>query len=107
MTARLLNLNGSTERSRIMRSIFAGVIMLSASMAIVHPAQAEKQGYTQAVISHRQPLQASRDETIGADQDHSEQDALTKRIERDNTRLDRLIDICQGAEQRRNCLSST
>jgi benzoylformate decarboxylase len=31
---------------------------------------------------------------IGADQDHSEQDVLTKRIEQDNTRLDRLIDIC-------------
>jgi hypothetical protein len=94
MTAGLLNLNGSNERRWIMRSIFVGIIMLLASMAIVHPAQAEKHGYMQAVISHRQPIQASGDETIGADQDHSEQDALTKRIERDNTLLDRLIDIC-------------
>jgi hypothetical protein len=75
-----------------MRSIFAGIIMLSSSMAVVHPAQAEKHGYMQAVIIHRQPIQASRDETIGADQDRSE--GLTKRIEQDKKRLDRLIDIC-------------
>jgi hypothetical protein len=77
-----------------MRSIFAGIIMLSASMAVVHAAQAEKHGYMQPVISYQQSIQASRDETLGADQHHSEQDVLTKRIERDNTRLDRLIDIC-------------
>ena len=77
-----------------MRSIFAGIIMLSASMAVVDAAQAEKHGYIQVVIDHRQPIQTSRDETIGAAQDHSEQDALTQRIERDNTRLDRLMDIC-------------
>jgi hypothetical protein len=77
-----------------MRSIFAGIIMLSASTAVVHSAQAEKHGYMQAVAGHRQSIQARRDETIGADQDHSEQDVLTKRIERDNTRLDRLIEIC-------------
>jgi hypothetical protein len=75
-----------------MRSIFAGIIMLSSSMAVVHPAQAEKHGYMQAVIIHRQPIQASRGETIGADQNHSE--GLTKRIEQDKKRLDRLIDIC-------------
>jgi hypothetical protein len=77
-----------------MRSIFAGIIMLSASMAVVYPAQAEKRGYMQAVIGHRQPIQASQDKTIGADQDHSEGDGLTRRIEQDKTRLDRLIDIC-------------
>jgi hypothetical protein len=77
-----------------MRSIFAGIIMLSASVAVVQPAQAEKHGYMQAVIGHRQPIQASRDKTIGADQVHSEEDVLTRRIEQDNTRLDRLIDIC-------------
>jgi hypothetical protein len=77
-----------------MHSIFAGIIMLSALMVVVHPAQAEKHGYIQVVIDHRQPIQTSRDETIGAAQDHSEQDALTQRIERDNTRLDRLMDIC-------------
>jgi hypothetical protein len=77
-----------------MRSIFAGIIMLSAWVAVVQPAQAEKHGYTQAVIGHRQPIQASRDKTIGADQGHSEEDVLTRRIEQDNTRLDRLIDLC-------------
>jgi hypothetical protein len=94
MTARLLNLNGSTERSRIMRSIFAGIIVLSASMSVVHAAQAEKHTYMQAVIGHRQPIQASQDKTIGADQVHSGEDDLTRRIEQDNTRLDRLTDIC-------------
>jgi hypothetical protein len=47
-----------------MRSIFAGIIMLSASMAAVHPAQAEKHGYMQSVIGHRQPIQARRDKTM-------------------------------------------
>jgi hypothetical protein len=65
-----------------MRSIFAGIITLSASMAVVDAAQAEKHGYMQAVISHQQSTQASWDETIGADRHHSEQDALTQRIER-------------------------
>jgi hypothetical protein len=94
MTARLLNLNGSTEGSRIMRSIFAGTIVLSASMSVVHAAQAEKHTYMQAVIGHRQPIEASQDKTIGADQVHSGEDDLTRRIEQDNTRLDRLTDIC-------------
>ena len=84
-----------------MRSIFAGIVMLSASMAVVHPAQAEKHGYMQAVIGHRQ---ASQDKSIDASQHYSEEDVLTKRIERDNTQLDRLIEICQAAELRRNCL---
>jgi hypothetical protein len=74
-----------------MRSIFAGIIMLSASTAAVHAAQTEKHGYIQAVIGHRRP---SQDNTVGADHGHSEQDVLTKRIEQDNSRLDRLIDIC-------------
>jgi hypothetical protein len=94
MTARLPNLNSSTERSRIMRSIFAGIIVLSASMSVVLAAQAEKHTYMQAVIGHRQPIQASEDKTIGADQVHSGEDDLTRRIEQDNMRLDRLTDIC-------------
>jgi hypothetical protein len=96
MTARLLNLNGSTERSRIMRSIFAGIIVPSASMSVVHAAQAEKHAYMQAVISHRQPIQASPDKTIGADQVHSGAEDLTRRIEQDHLRLDRLTDICRS-----------
>jgi hypothetical protein len=105
-----------------MRSIFAGIIMLSASMAVVHAAQAQKHGYgnMRASIGHRHPtkdeLQPSRadlkqiekdhrevdppagpDDTIGGDQVHSEEDALTKRIEQDNARLDReLRGICSS-----------
>ena len=41
-----------------MRSIFAGIIVLSASTAVVHAAQAEKHGYMQAVIGHRPTSQA-------------------------------------------------
>jgi hypothetical protein len=48
----------------------------------------------QAVIGHRQPIQASQDKSIDASQHYSEEDVLTKRIERDNTQLDRLIEIC-------------
>jgi|HubBroStandDraft_2_1064218.scaffolds.fasta_scaffold447928_1 hypothetical protein len=74
-----------------MRSIFGGIIMLSASMAVAHAAQAEKHGYVQALIGQRQPIQASSDKQISADQVHPDEDALTKRIERDNVRLDRLV----------------
>jgi hypothetical protein len=99
-----------------MRSIFAGIIMLSASMAVVHTAQAQKHGcgHMQASIGHLQPTQddvqqsrddlkkiekdnqevdppAGPDDKIGGDQVHSEEDALTKRIEQDNARLDREI----------------
>jgi hypothetical protein len=77
-----------------MRSIFAGIIALSASTAVVHAAPAGKHGYIQVVIDHRQPIQASQDRTIDAGQHYSREDVLTKRIEQDNTRLDRLIDIC-------------
>jgi hypothetical protein len=101
-----------------MRSIFAGIIMLSASMAVVHTPQVQKHGcaHMQASIGHRQPTQddmprddlkkiekdkqevdpaAGPDDVIGGDQVHSEEDALTKRIEQDNARLDREIEgIC-------------
>ena len=104
-----------------MRSFFAGIIMLSASMAIVDAAQAQKHpqrlpgyDYRQALIAHRQPTKddlqptqddlekidkgyqqpdppARRDGIIDVGQVHSEGDALTKRIEQDNARLDREI----------------
>jgi hypothetical protein len=105
-----------------MRSIFAGIIMLSASMAVVHTAQVQKYGYghMRASIGHRQPTQddvqpsrddpkkiekdnqkvdppAGPDDMIGGDQVHSEEDALTERIEQDNAQLDREIEgICAG-----------
>ena len=77
-----------------MRSIFFGVILLLASTAVVNPAHAEKPGYAQALISHRQSIQVSQDKLNGVDQARPDQDALTKRIEQDNIRLDRLIEIC-------------
>ena len=116
-----LSASFSIRRSLTMRSIFAGIIMLSASMAIVDAAQAQKHpersrghGYRQALIAHRQPTRddlqpaqenleriddgnrqpdppARRDGNIDAGQVHSEEDALTKRIEQDNARLDRVI----------------
>ena len=80
-----------------MRSIFAGVIMLSMPMAVAPAAQAEKHYYVQALISQRQPVQANPDKQISADQVHPDVDALTKRIERDKEQLDRLIgSICTG-----------
>ena len=101
-----------------MRSLFAGMMMLSASMAVVDIAQAQIQpqrpgdyGSMQAPIGHRQPSQydlqpardhlkkidkdnqeldmpASRDEITGVGQVGSKEDALTNRIGRDNTALD-------------------
>ena len=76
-----------------MRSIFAGVIMLSASTAVVDTAQAEKHGYAQALMGHPQPLEVGRDK-IGVDPVHPDEDALTRRIEQDKVRLDRVIEIC-------------
>ena len=76
-----------------MRAIFAGVIMLSASTAVVDTAQAEKHGYAQALMGQRQPAEVSRDK-IGVDPVHPDEDALTRRIEQDKARLDRVIEIC-------------
>jgi hypothetical protein len=112
----------SSKRSQTMRSIFAGIIMLSASMAFVHAAQAQRHSrrppgydYTQAGIGHRQPSQedphddlqkiekdnrdlnppASHDDIVGAGQVESRDDALTKRIEQESEGLDREIrNIC-------------
>jgi hypothetical protein len=75
-----------------MRSIIFGVILLLASTAVVHPAHAQKHAYAQAFISHRPPMRMSQEQLVG--QTRRGDDALTKRIEQDNSRLDRLIDIC-------------
>ena len=106
-----------------MRSLFAGMIMLSASMAVVDLAQAQSQPprppvARQAPIGHRQPTQyglqptrddlekidkanrqldlpASQDDITGAGPVRSNEDALTNRIGQDNTALDGEIkDIC-------------
>jgi hypothetical protein len=101
-----------------MRSLFVGMIMLSASMAVVDTAQAQIQsqrppgyGSMQAASGHRQPAQynqqptqddlekidkenqeldlpASQDEISGAGQVRSNEDALTNRIRQDNPALD-------------------
>jgi hypothetical protein len=68
--------------------------MMSASVVIIDNAQAERRSYTQVLIVHQQQVQESLEKTIGVDQVHSEEDALTKRIKQDNARIDRLIDIC-------------
>ena len=72
-----------------MRSIFFGIILLLVLTAVVEPAHAQKHGYAQALITHRQPIQVSQ-----VDQADPDRDALTKRIEQDNIRLDRLTEIC-------------
>jgi hypothetical protein len=77
-----------------MRSIFLGVIMLFASTAVVDAAQAEKHGYAQALVSRRQAIQVSRERPIEVDQAQPDEDALTRKIEQDRIRLDRLIEIC-------------
>jgi hypothetical protein len=106
-----------------MRSLFAGMIMLSASMAVVDLAQAQTQSQRspvamQAPIGHRQPTQyglqptqddlqkidkanrqldlpASQDDITGAGPLGSKEDNLTNRIGQDNTALDgEITDIC-------------
>jgi hypothetical protein len=102
-----------------MRTIFAGIIMLSASVPVAHTAQAQRHApiepgydYT-APVGHRQPTQddakkierdnqqldlpASQDSITGADQVQSEENTLAKMIEQENERLDRqLKGICRG-----------
>jgi hypothetical protein len=79
-----------------MRRILFTFILLLGWTAVVGAAQAEKHGYAQALNSHRQPTQASQDKPNSVDQGHSDEDALTRRIEQDTIRLDRSIEICSG-----------
>jgi hypothetical protein len=81
-----------------MRSIFAGMIMLSASMAVegaaqaqIHPKRPSGYGSTQAQIGHRQPTQDELQPT---------QDELEK-IDKDNEALNLLAsqDDIAGASQ--------
>ena len=71
-----------------MRSIFAAIIMLSASTAVGHAAQAQRHaqtqpdyGYMQAPVGHRQPTQ---DDVTGANQVQFDK----KRVAKDNELLD-------------------
>ena len=75
------NIGRSTGRAAV-RSTFAGIVMLSALTTFVHAAQV------------RQP---TRDDVKGADQVQSGENALAKRIDEENVRLDRLLrGICRG-----------
>ena len=98
-----------------MRSVFAAMIMLSASPAVALPAEAPANrpgsGYMQPPVGHRQPTQ---DDIRGADQAQiemdnlaagdnvvgerrSEEDEVGRMIDRENQALDReLGDICRG-----------
>jgi hypothetical protein len=69
-------------------SIFAAIIMLSASTAVGHSAEAQKHarigpayGYMQAPVGHRQPVEH---EVTGANQVQFDK----KRVEKDNELLD-------------------
>jgi hypothetical protein len=77
-----------------MRPIFFGVIVVLVSIVGIHTAQAEKHRYAQALVIHRQPIPVSQDKLDGVDQGHPDDDVLTKRLEQDKIRLDRLIEIC-------------
>ena len=113
-----------------MRLIFAAIVVLSASLAVTHPAQAWEGAETlpghatwQAPVGHRQPtredadgtgreafdtknidkdnellaLPPSQDNAGGAGHVQADENALAKRIEQENDRLDRqLRDICRG-----------
>jgi hypothetical protein len=116
----LSDVGGAIRRHVTMRSIFAGMIVLSALIAVVHTADAQKynqgqagSGYMRAPVDHphqnnddvekiendnkQLDLPASQDKTIGADQVQSEENAFGKLIEQENERLDRhLKGICRG-----------
>jgi hypothetical protein len=101
-----------------MRSIFVGIAVLSASMAIVQPALAQRHsqrpptyGYVQTPMDPQQSanddlrsierdnqdleLPVSHDDIAGADKVHSEEEAQTKRITQDSVRINREIrNIC-------------
>jgi hypothetical protein len=76
------NISSSMRSRAALRLILAGLIILAASMAAAHAAAV------------RQP--AGHD-VKGADQVQSGEDALAKRIDEENARLDRLLrGICRG-----------
>jgi hypothetical protein len=84
-----------------MRSIFAAIIIVSASTAVVHAGEAQNHpgkrpayGYTQAPVAHQQP---SQDDVTGANQVEFDK----KSIEKDNELLDlpAAQDEITGADQ--------
>jgi hypothetical protein len=80
-----------------MRSILIGIVLLSTSIVVGHPANAQggaqdEPGYDQAPVGHRQP---TRNDVQGDDQ--SDESGLAKEIDKENRQLDQeLKGICRG-----------
>ena len=90
-----------------MRSIFAAIIIVSASTAVVHTAEAQKLArspnqveFDKASIEKDNELldlPATQEKIIGADQLQSRDNALGRLIAQENARVDRAIKgICRG-----------
>ena len=90
-----------------MRSIFAAIIIVSASTAVVHTAEAQKLVRSPNQVQFDKTsiekdnelldLPTTQDKVIGADQLQSEDNALARTISQKNARLDREISgICRG-----------
>jgi hypothetical protein len=77
-----------------MRAIFIGIVMLSASIAVVHTAEARHrtQNHPRALVGHRHP---TRDD-LKSDNQFGEI-SRTKEINKQNRPLDRALKgICRG-----------
>ena len=80
-----------------MRWIFIGIVLLSTSIVVGHPANAQgasqdEPGYDQAPVGHRQPTRND----VQSDDD-SDEGGLAKEIDKENRRLDQeLKGICRG-----------
>jgi hypothetical protein len=100
--------NGRSANRKISRSIassiFAGLILLSASAAVVRPEEVSnakaqaRPGTTKAPVGDRQ---AARPDVAGAPTGvggvQPQENSLAKTIEQENERLDRLVrGICRG-----------
>jgi hypothetical protein len=130
MIVAAIRLSAFNAEDTTMRSILAGIVLLSVSTIAIDVAKAEQYAKvqpgpatTRAPVGHRQPTPAdvagpghvqsdkkivdkdnellelppSQDAVTGADQLQSEENALAKKIEQENTRLDRLLrGICRG-----------
>jgi hypothetical protein len=104
-----------------MRSIFAAMIMLSASAAVVHAGTVQNGTKIQPGYGYHMHMQApvnrsatkagkkieednelldlppTKDEVIGANEVESEENAMGKMIEQENSRVDREVSgICRG-----------
>jgi hypothetical protein len=90
-----------------MRSIFAAIIIVSASTAVVHTAEAQKLARTPNQVQFDKTsiekdndlldLPATQDKIIGANQLQSRDNALGRLIAQENARVDRAIKgICRG-----------